>query len=139
MRKILFGSAMALLMALILSSCSDPEASTLLTDGSWKFKDLTTTHEDQDVIDLINLFKMAHTDATLEFQDGGTYILEYLIGDPETGSWELIGDDLLILTADGTIPLDANIETLTEEKLKYIMIIPEENLGTIPITYTWTR
>ena len=91
---------MALLMALTFSSCSDPEASTLLTDGKWKFKNLTTTSEDPDIITLVNALKMGFTDATLDFQDDGTYIQEFLIGDPETGSWELIGDDLLVLTSD---------------------------------------
>jgi hypothetical protein len=140
MKKILFGSAMAILMALTLGSCSDPDASTLLTDGTWKFKDATTDSEDQDIKTLILLYKALLIDGTMNFQGDGTFIMTApLMEEPQTGSWSLIGDDQLVLTREGEPPQTANINELSEEKLKYVETYVDAEGGVYSLTTTWTR
>ena len=91
---------MSMLVMLTLTAC-EKDNTTLLTDGVWTFQNITTDSEDETIINLIALGKALLTDATMEFQEGGTYILTSpLIEDPSTGEWELIGDDQLILDPD---------------------------------------
>ena len=67
----------------------DPYNATFLTDGLWTFKDHITDSEESGVISLVSLAKALLTDATMEFQEGGTYILTSPVAqDPTTGEWQ---------------------------------------------------
>jgi hypothetical protein len=139
MKNVLTGISLVAIMMLAMTSCADPEASALLTDGAWTFKNLTTDSDDDAVKDAVQVLKLIHIDATLEFQDGGDYLIEFALGDPESGSWELIGDDQLILNPDeGTVPA-SNSQTLTEDRLTYIQTWPDQELGTFSMTFVWER
>jgi hypothetical protein len=141
MKKLFAGLGMALILMVGMTSCADPEASALLTDGTWKFRNMTTNSEDETIKGLVALGKAILTDATLELNSNGEYIIDSpLLQDPETGSWELIGEDQLILTTDDGAPSTANIETLTKDKLSYIeTFIEPESQTTYSVTTTWVK
>ena len=131
---------MALMMMLAMTSCSDPDATTQLTDGIWKFNNMTTDSEDDDIILGVKALKLYHTEATIEFQSGGDFIKQYYLEqDPETGTWSLIGDDQLILTPDDGFPSTANINELTKDKLKYVETFVDLELNAYSLTTTWVR
>lgn len=147
MKKLTTIFAMAIAMMLAMSSCADPDATTQLTDGAWTFSDMTTDTDDETIKGFITLGKAVMSGATLEFQEGGDFMItpadEWIeLGvEVESGSWSLIGDDQLILTPDGegSIPSTANIDELTDSKLKYIETFVDENLTSYNVTTTWSR
>ena len=139
MRNIIQGIAFTLFVMLTLTACEKDNA-TLLTDGVWTFQNLTTDSEDEDLINLVALAKALLTDATMEFQEGGTYIMTSpLVEDPTTGEWQLVGEDQLILDPDDEAISTANIETLSKDKLSYLETFTDAQMNTYTITTTWTR
>jgi hypothetical protein len=139
MRNIIKGFALTMLVTLMLTGC-ETDNKTLLTDGVWNFSNLTTNSEDELITSLIALGKAVLTDATMEFQEGGTYILTSpLIEEPTTGEWSLIGEDQLILDADDEVPSPANIETLTKDRLSYMETYVDAEMNPYTITTTWVR
>lgn len=135
--------ASTLLFAMILlgtSGCAgDPN--TLLTDGVWDFEDFSTTSDDDNIKSLVALGKAFLTDATMEFQDDGRYIMTSpLSDDPETGTWELVGDDQLIMNPDGDGGTStANIDVLTKKQLSYIETFSTMGGSTYTVTTVWIR
>ena len=139
MRIISKGFALSVIVMLTLTAC-EKDNTTLLTDGVWTFQNLTTDSEDENIINLIALGKALLTDATVEFQEAGTYILTSpLVEDPTTGDWELIGDDQLILEPDDEASSTSNIESLSKDKLSYKESFVDAQLNTYTVTTTWTR
>ena len=139
MRNIIKGIAMLMLVMLTLNAC-ETDNTALLTDGVWTFQNLTSDSEDDNIINLIALGKALLTDATMEFQEGGTYILTSpLIEDPSTGEWELIGDDQLILDPDDEASSTSDIETLSKDKLSYQETFVDAQMNSYTVTTTWTR
>jgi hypothetical protein len=139
MRKIFAGFAIVLLVMLTLTSC-ETDNKNLLTDGVWTFQSLTTDSEDENVSTLILIASALMTDATMEFQESGTYIMDSpLANQPTTGDWELIGEDQLILTPDGEIASTSSIETLSKSELKYKETLVDEQLNSYSVTTTWSR
>jgi len=139
MNKLFSGIVLIAILMLSLTGC-ETDNTTLLTDGVWKFSNMTTDSDDETIAGFIALGKALLTDATMEFQSGGDYIMDSpLLDDPVSGSWSLIGDDQLILDADDQAPSTANIETLTKDKLKYIETYVDENMDSYNVTTTWTR
>jgi hypothetical protein len=139
MKNILSGIALSFFLALLLTGC-EKDNTTLLTDGVWHFQDLSSDSEDNTVLSLVTLAKALLTDATMEFQEGGTYILSSpLVEDPTTGEWQLIGEDQLILEPDGETSSTSSIETLTKDKLSYSESFVDGQMNTYHITTTWTR
>lgn len=139
MRNTISGVVLLLILMLSLTAC-DKDNSTLLTDGVWTFQSLTTDSDDDDIVGLVALGNAILTDATLELQEGGTYILTSpLVDDPTTGEWQLIGDDQLILDPDDELPSTSNIETLTKDKLSYMETFVDAQMNSYTVTTTWTR
>jgi len=139
MRKIFAGFAIALLVMLTLTSC-ETDNKNLLTDGVWTFQNLTTDSEDENVSTLIFIAKALMTEATMEFQESGTYIMDSPLADqPTTGDWELIGEDQLILTPEGEVASTSSIETLSKTELKYKETLVDEQLNSYSVTTTWSR
>lgn len=139
MRNTISGVVLSLILLLSLTSC-DKDNSTLLTDGVWTFQNLTTDSDDESIIGLVALGKALLTDATLELQEGGTYILNSpLVDNPTTGEWQLVGDDQLILDPDDELPSTSNIETLTKDKLSYMESFVDGQMNSYTITTSWTR
>lgn len=127
------------MIVMTLAAC-EKDNTTLLTDGVWTFQNLTTDSEDENIINLIALGKALLTDATVEFQEGGTYILTSpLVEDPTTGAWELIGDDQLLLDPDDEASSTSTIETLSKDKLSYEETFVDAQMNTYTVTTTWTR
>lgn len=128
-----------MLVMLTLTGC-EKDNRTLLTDGVWNFHNLTTDSEDENVNTLIVIAGALMTGATMEFQDGGTYIMESPLADqPTTGDWQLVGTDQLILTPEGELASTSNIETLSKSELKYMETFVDEQLNSYTVTTTWTR
>ena len=128
-----------MLVMLTLTSC-ETDNKNLLTDGVWTFQSLTTDSEDENVNTLILIASALMTDATMEFQESGTYIMDSpLANQPTTGDWELIGEDQLILTPDGEIASTSSIETLSKSELKYKETLVDEQLNSYSVTTTWSR
>ena len=101
---------------------------------------MTTTSEDETIISIVAFAKAVLTDATMEFQEGGTYILSSpLVEEPTTGEWSLIGEDQLVLDADDEVPSTANIETLTKDKLSYMETYVDDEMNPYTLTTTWVR
>ena len=138
-RQIFYGIFISVGLVL-LSGCETETNKQLLTNGIWTFSNLASDTEDQTLQTFVLLAKALLTDATLEFQDDGTYLIASPLSDePSTGTWELIGNDQLIMTSDGDLPSTGNIESLTKEKLSYIETMVDDELGTYSVTTTWVR
>jgi len=139
MRNIISGIALTVIVLLTLTAC-EKDNQTLLTDGVWTFKNLSTDSEDETVTGLIAFAKALLTDATLEFQEGGTYIIDSpLANDPMTGDWQLVGDDQLILDPDDEALSTSNIETLSKNELVYLETFVDAQMNTYTVTTSWTR
>ena len=139
MKNMIKGFALTILVMLMLTGC-ETDNQNLLTDGVWTFSNLTTTSEDETIISIVAFAKAVLTDATMEFQEGGTYILSSpLVEEPTTGEWSLIGEDQLILDADGEVPSTANMETLTKDKLSYMETYVDDEMNPYTLTTTWVR
>jgi hypothetical protein len=140
MKNLFSVTGIALFLMLSMTACSDPDATTQLTDGIWKFRNMTTDSEDETIKGWVALGKALLTDATLEFQSDKTYLMDSpLMSEPETGTWSLIGDDQLILSPDDGVPSTANINELTKDKLQYIETYSDEQMNTYSFTTTWVR
>ena len=130
---------MALLAMLMLTACEHDNA-TLLTDGIWNFKDMTTDSDESAIISLVSLGEAILTGATLEFQEDGTYILSSaLVENPTIGQWELIGDDRLVMEPDGESSSTSTIQTLSRDKLSYSEDFLDAQQNSYTVTTTWAR
>ena len=138
-KSFLSAFAISLFLLTTFTSC-EKDPATLLTGGVWDFENLTSDTEDENIRSLVALAKALMTDATLEFQDGGTYIITSpLMDDPTTGTWSIIGEDQLVLDPDDQLASTANIETLTRKQLVYIETYSDMHDGTYSVTTSWTR
>jgi hypothetical protein len=139
MRKIVKGIAIILFTVLTLTGCETDNA-TLLTDGLWTFQSMTTDSEESSIISLVSLAQALLTEASMEFQEGGSYIMTSpLVENPTTGEWELIGEDQLIIDPDNKASSTSNIITLTEDKLSYTEDFVDGQMNTYKVTTTWGR
>lgn len=138
--KNIFSSFVPLLIGMMLLTACETDNATLLTDGMWTFQDMSTDSEESNIISLVSLAKALLNDATMEFQEGGTYILTSpLVENPTTGEWELIGEDQLILDPDNEGASTSNIETLTKDRLSYSETFVDGQMNSYIITTTWTK
>ena len=130
---------MIAMILLSLTGC-ETDNKTLLTDGVWKFSNMTTDSEDQDIIAFVTLGKAILTDGTLEINADETYILSApLLQNSQTGTWSLVGEDQLIFKGEDNITSTANIETLSKKELKYIETYVDPEMNSYSITTSWSR
>lgn len=129
------------LMALLLLAITgcEKDFNELLTNGIWDFENMTTDSEDESVKSTVAVFKAAYTDATLEFQEGGDFMITSPLIDPVTGTWSLVGEDQLILNQDDGFTSSANIETLSKKELKYIETYVDLQQNPYNVTTTWVH
>ncbi len=139
MRNIISGIVMSLFVLFTMTGC-EKDNKTLLTDGVWTFQNMTTDSEDETILGFIALGKALLSDATLEFQEGGTYIITSpLVDDPSTGEWSLIVEQIIMNPDGNELPSTSNIETLTKDKLSYKETLIDTGLNSYKVTTTWTR
>ena len=139
MRILIKGTAIIFFAVLTLTGCETDNA-TLLTDGVWTFQSMTTDSEESSIISLVSLGQALLTEATMEFQEGGTYILDSpFVENPTTGDWQLIGDDQLLIDPDNEASSTSRIETLTEDKLSYVETFADGQMNPYKVTNTWVR
>jgi hypothetical protein len=138
-RNSIAGFAMGLFVLFAATGC-EQDQKILLTDGIWNFKDMTTDSEDETTQGLVFLAKALMTEATMEFQGSGEYMMSSpLMEEPTTGGWTLIGDDQLILTPEGEVASTANIQVLSKNELKYIETYVDLSQNPYTVTTTWTK
>lgn len=139
MKNILPGIAIFLILSVVLTACeSDNE--TLLSEGLWNFQDMSTDSEESAIISIVSLGEALLTGATMEFQEGGTYILtSALVETPVTGKWQLIGNDQLVLEPDGESSSTSTLDVLTRDKLIYTESFMDGQVNSYKVTTTWTR
>jgi len=129
-----------ILFTLLTLTACETEYETLLTDGVWTFQSMTTDSEESAIISLVSLRQALLTDATMEFQEGGTYILDSpLVENPTTGDWQLIGDDQLLIDPDNEASSTFRIKTLTEGKLSYSEDFVDGQMNPYTVTTIWGR
>jgi hypothetical protein len=139
MKNFLSGIALLLTLSLLQTAC-ETDNTSLLTDGIWTFQEMTTDSDDNTIISLISLAEVLLTEATMEFQEGGTYIMDSpLAEDAVTGEWELIGEEQLLLEPNGESASTSNIETLTKDRLSYSESFVDNEMNTYKVTTTWVR
>ncbi len=129
-----------IIVTLLLVTGCETDNKSLLTDGVWKFSNMTTDSEDQDIIALITLGKAILTDGTMEFKADETFILSApLLQESQTGTWSLIGDDQLIMDNEGDLGSTANIDVLTKKELKYIETFVDTEMNRYNVTTSWSK
>ena len=139
MRTIYGGIVIALLSLLALTAC-EKDQETLLIDGVWSFQSMTTDSDESNIMSLVSLGQALLTGASIEFQEGGGYILDSpLVDDPTTGEWRLIGDDQLILDPDNDASSTSRIETLSKDRLSYSEDFVDGEMNSYKVTTTWTK
>ena len=139
MKNIFSGLALVVTLSLMLTAC-ETDNTSLLTDGIWTFQEMTTDSDDNTVISLISLAEVLLTEATMEFQEGGTYIMNSpLSEDAVTGEWELIAEEQLLLEPDGETATTSTIETLTKDRLSYSESFVDNEMNTYKVTTTWVK
>ncbi len=130
-----------IIMAAVLVSLSgcQKDRVTLLTDGVWKFENITTKSEDEAVKTLVAGFKAAYTDGTMQFFSDGTYIKEFPLIDDETGTWELVGETQLVFTPDGGVVQTASIDRIRKKELVYLETFLDQNQNPFNTRTTWVK
>jgi len=121
-----------------LSSCQKDRI-TLLTDGVWKFENITTNSDDDAIKVIVAGFKAVYTDGTMQLFSDGTYVKEYPLIDDETGSWELAGETQLIFSPDVGGIQTASIEKVTKKELVYLETFVDQNQNPFNTTTTWVK
>lgn len=133
------GIVFSLVLMLVPTAC-ERDQDTLLTDGSWSFHDMTTSSEESAIISIVSLAKALLTDATLEFQEGGSYMISSpYLQEPTTGEWQLIGEDQLVLEPEGEAASTSRIETLNRDRLSYSESFVDAQMNSYTVTTTWTK
>lgn len=140
MKKAIRFSIYIIMAALLisLSSCQKDRV-TLLTDGVWKFENITTDSEDEAIKTIVAGFKAAYTDGTMQFYSDGTYIKEFPLIDDETGTWELVGETQLVFDADGIGIQTASIDKINKKELVYLETFVDQNQNPFNTRTTWVK
>ena len=126
------------IMLLSLSSC-EKDRVTLLTDGVWKFENITTNSSDDAIKVIVAGLKAIYTDGTMEFFSDGTYIKEFPLIDDETGSWELMGETQLVFSPDAGGVQTASIDKISKKELVYIETYLDPDQNPFNTTTTWVK
>ncbi|HDZ40995.1 MAG TPA: hypothetical protein ENH59_04880 [Bacteroidetes bacterium] len=140
MKRIISIPAYLLISVLLLnlSSCQKDRV-TLLTDGVWKFENITTNSANETIKTIVAGFKAVYTDGTMQFFSDGTYIKEYPLIDDETGNWELVGETQLVFTPDGGLVQTASIDKISKSELVYLETFIEGDQNTFTTVTTWVK
>lgn len=140
MKKIIRSSAYIIIAAMmtLLSSC-EKDRVTLLTDGVWTFENITTNSDDDAIKTIVAGIKAYHTDGTLQFFSDGTYVMEFPLGDDETGTWELVGETQLVFSPDAGGVQTSSIEKINKSELVYIATFVDQNSDPFNTTLTWVK
>lgn len=134
------GIVLSLISFLLVSTGCEKDQSTLLSDGIWHFQDMTTDSQESAIISIVSLAEAMFTDATLEFREGGTYMINSpFIQEPISGEWELIGEKQLILEPDGEAASTSNIKILSSDKLSYSESKVDPQMNSYSVTTSWIR
>lgn len=139
MTKFFKGITLIAIALFLTTACESTDDKSLLTDGIWNFSNMTTDSESEATQTLILLGKAFLTEGTMEFKDDGSYILSSpLLQDPQTGTWSLIVDQL-ILDSDGDLVSTSDIGTLSKTELIYTETLRDAELQSYKVTTSWSK
>lgn len=139
-KNILTGLAITLFISMVFTSCTG-DSSTKLTNGIWDFSDLTSTSENETTQSFIAFGKAVMVDGTIEFMEDGSYVQTSPLVDDILGIWEIIGEDQLVISIDGSSGTSTStIEVLTNKKLQFFEIFNEAlSSDTYTTTTSWVK
>lgn len=124
-----------LVFPLMLSSCKKDDL-TLLTAHTWNFNKMTTNSSDENIQAMVAFAGAMLSGATLEFNEGGTYVLDSPMAEnPETGTWEL-SDDGKTLYIDNDAMM---VVTLTDDELVLEGEEVDNDLGAYTVKMYWEK
>jgi hypothetical protein len=140
MKKTIRYSAYIIISIIILSlSSCEKDRVTLLTDGVWKFENITTNSDDDAIKTIVAGLKAVYTDGTMQFFSDGTYVKEYALLDDETGTWELVGETQLVFSPDVGGIQTASIDKITKKELVYLETFVDQDQNPFNTTTTWVK
>ncbi|MBS0012295.1 MAG: hypothetical protein KFF49_12855 [Bacteroidales bacterium] len=106
----------------------------LLLDHVWNWNTLTTTSTNESVQDIVTLYNIFMTGATLEFHSDGTYTIK-MLEEEDTGVWALINDNE-VLNMDGD---EMILIKLTKDELVLESEEVSNTYGTYNVTMYWKK
>lgn len=136
-RSIRFAGLMMLIFSFIaVNSCDKLKQSEidLLLDHIWNWDTMTTTSTNENVQNIITLYNIFMTGATLQFHSDGTYTLTAL-EETDEGDWELINDDEVLVMDDD----EMTIIKLTKDELVLEGEEVSNDYGTYSVTMYWEK
>ena len=126
------------IVILSFSSC-EKDRITLLTDGVWKFENITTNSDDDAIKAIVAGLKAVYTDGTMQLFSDGTYVKEYPIIEDESGTWELVGETQLVFSPDVGGIQTASIDRITKKELVYLETFVDQDQNPFNTTTTWVK
>lgn len=138
-RTIKYSTYIIISIVLLSFTSCEKDRVTLLTDGLWKFRNITSNSDDDAIKAIVAGLKAVYTDGTLEFFSDGTYVKEYPLIDDETGTWELLGETQLVFSPDAGGVLTASIDEISKKELVYIETFVDQNQNPFNTTTSWGR
>ena len=140
MKKTIKYSTYIIITIVILSfSSCEKDRITLLTDGVWKFKNITTNSDDDAIKAIVAGLKAVYTDGTMQLFSDGTYVKEYPIIEDESGTWELVGETQLVFSPDVGGIQTASIDRITKKELVYLETFVDQDQNPFNTTTTWVK
>jgi len=106
----------------------------LLLDHIWNWDKMTTNSTNEMVQDLITLYNIFMTGATLEFHSDGSYTLT-MLDETDDGTWDLIDNDEVLLMDDD----EMIIIKLTKDELVLEGEEVSNDYGTYSVTMYWKK
>ncbi len=126
------------IVILSFSSC-EKDRITLLTDGVWKFENITTSSDDDAIKAIVAGLKAVYTDGTMQLFSDGTYVKEYPIIEDESGTWELVGETQLVFSPDVGGIQTASIDRITKKELVYLETFVDQDQNPFNTKTTWVK
>jgi len=119
-----------------INSCDKLKQSEidLLLDHIWNWDKMTTTSTNENVQNIIALYNIFMTGATLKFHADGTYTIT-MLDETDDGDWELIDNDEVLLMDDD----EMTIIKLTKDDLILQGEEVSNDYGTYSVTMYWKK
>jgi len=126
-------------LLLFTTSCEKLSDEELLTDHIWRYKSMTTTSTDPNIIALVGFINTLMVNATMDFNEDGTYTLSAM-NQTTTGTWELTNDGktLFIKPSEGEVD-EMTVVKLTKEELVLQGEEVDSTYGKYSVTMSWIK
>ncbi|MGQ9620974.1 MAG: lipocalin family protein [Bacteroidales bacterium] len=120
-------------------SCEKLSDEELLTNHIWKYKEMTTTSTDPNIISIVTFVNALMVNATMDFNEDGTYTLSAM-GQTTTGTWELSEDGKTLITETSGGEEDVlTVVKLTKDNLTLQGQEVDNTYGAYSVTIYWIK